>query len=187
MATFGVVLDACALYPARLRDTLLRSAERRLYRPQWSADILEELRRNLVENAQVSEFKAQRLLDTMREAFQYAAVDGYQQLISAMPTKPEDRHVAAAAVVSHCQVIVTMNLRHFPADALALLGIEPQSPDTFLMHLYDLHPQVMQSVISDLVKGLTRPPLSAEQVLTQLSKCAPSFVQHYRQSVLSIS
>lgn len=168
------------MYPPRLRDVLLRSAERRLFRPQWSSDILYELRRSLINDAQMPESKAQGLLDAMCIAFPYAAVDGYRQLVNAMPTDPDDRHVAAAAVVSHCQVIVTMNLRHFPVVGLAPLGIEAQSPDAFLTHLYDLHPQAMQAVISDLVKGLTRPPLSTEQVLTQLGTYAPGFVQHYR-------
>lgn len=46
---FAVVLDTCVLYPAHLRDTLLRLAERGLYQALWSADILTELHRNLVE------------------------------------------------------------------------------------------------------------------------------------------
>ena len=39
---FEVVLDTCALYPAHLRDTLLRLAERGLYRALWSAEIQEQ-------------------------------------------------------------------------------------------------------------------------------------------------
>lgn len=45
---FAVVLDTCVVYPAHLRDTLLRLAERGLYRALWSPDIIEELHRNLV-------------------------------------------------------------------------------------------------------------------------------------------
>ena len=47
-ADFPVVLDACVLVPASLRDTLLRCAERRMYLPRWSNEILDELRRTLL-------------------------------------------------------------------------------------------------------------------------------------------
>ena len=43
---FEVVLDTCALYPAHLRDTILRLAERGLYRTLWSGEIIEELDRH---------------------------------------------------------------------------------------------------------------------------------------------
>ena len=46
---FPVFLGTCAVYGATLTDTLLRIAERAP--PHWSADVLEELGRNLVEHA----------------------------------------------------------------------------------------------------------------------------------------
>jgi hypothetical protein len=42
MAKYAAVLDACALVPIALADTLLRVAERELYRPLWSDRILSE-------------------------------------------------------------------------------------------------------------------------------------------------
>lgn len=53
-----VVLDACVLFPASLRDTLLRAADADLYRVHLTADILEEVRRNLVKKG-MQEQKAQ--------------------------------------------------------------------------------------------------------------------------------
>jgi hypothetical protein len=46
---FPAFLDICVLYPAYLCDTLLRLAEAESYRPLWSADVLAQLRRNLIE------------------------------------------------------------------------------------------------------------------------------------------
>lgn len=73
---FSAVLDTCALYPAHLRDTLLRLAERGLYRALWSDDIVEELRRNLIELVEPP--TVDRLLDQMAAAFPDAEVTGYR-------------------------------------------------------------------------------------------------------------
>jgi hypothetical protein len=43
----GAVLDANVLLMAGPRDTLLRAAEDGLFRPYWSAEILDESERNL--------------------------------------------------------------------------------------------------------------------------------------------
>lgn len=58
----------------------------------------------------------------------------YEQLVPAIPTDPKDRHVAAAAVRSASQVIVTSNLSDVPPEALRQFEIEVQSPDVFLLH-----------------------------------------------------
>lgn len=44
-----VLLDACVLVPYNLCDLLLRLAEAELYIPLWSAEILKETERALVE------------------------------------------------------------------------------------------------------------------------------------------
>jgi hypothetical protein len=44
------VLDANILYPAPLRDFLLRLAEAELFTPRWSDDIHGEWTRNLLKN-----------------------------------------------------------------------------------------------------------------------------------------
>ncbi|MGO8960975.1 MAG: hypothetical protein ACLQFR_26940 [Streptosporangiaceae bacterium] len=42
MPRYAAVLDACSLVPIALADTLLRVAEKGLYRPLWSERILAE-------------------------------------------------------------------------------------------------------------------------------------------------
>ena len=70
MSSFGVVLDACALFPAYLRDTLLRAAHADLYRLQLTDNILEEVRRNLVKRG-YQEQGVQRLIDEVKRSFPY--------------------------------------------------------------------------------------------------------------------
>jgi len=48
LARFAALLDACVLVPIALADTLLRIAERDLYRPLWSDRILEEARSAII-------------------------------------------------------------------------------------------------------------------------------------------
>lgn len=43
-----VVLDACVLYPASLRDLLLTLAVFDAYAVAWTEEILEEVRRNVI-------------------------------------------------------------------------------------------------------------------------------------------
>jgi predicted nucleic acid-binding protein len=112
---FPAVLDTCVLVPMYLCDTLLRLAEAETYRPLWSAEILEELRRTLVDAIGLDEAAVNRRLTQLRRSFPDAEVAGYEDLIPAMTTQEKDRHVAAAAVRTNAEVIVTFNVRDFPA------------------------------------------------------------------------
>ena len=47
---FVVLYDACVLYPAPLRDLLIRLANTGVVRARWSATILDECFRNILEN-----------------------------------------------------------------------------------------------------------------------------------------
>jgi len=50
--SFPALLDACVLLPYQLCDLLLRLAEAEMYRPLWSAEILDEVRRNLLRRSE---------------------------------------------------------------------------------------------------------------------------------------
>ena len=45
---FTVVIDACVLYPAPIRDILLSMASEGLLKPKWSKIIQDEWTRNLL-------------------------------------------------------------------------------------------------------------------------------------------
>lgn len=181
MSPFGVVLDACVLIPAALRDTLLRAAEAELYRPYWSEAILEEVERNLVEHGMTSEHGARRLMDELRTYFPEATVQAHEHLIDSMPNDPKDRHVLAVAVVSGAQAIITANLRDFPATALEPFDIEPRSPDAFLTDLFDLAPAVLTQIVIDQAAACKAPPVTPERILANLAVQAPRFAEQVRR------
>lgn len=181
MVDLTAVLDACVLFPAALRDTLLRAAACGLYRPRWSGAILNEMERSLVESGRVGVTRATRLVAVIRRAFGDAEVSGYEHLIAAMATSPSDRHVAAAAVFAKANVIVTLNLRDFPSLVLGPYGIAVQSPDQFLQLLCLRDPDAMVQIIGEQAADLVSPPLTVDDVLAELANVAPEFATLMRR------
>jgi hypothetical protein len=174
------LLDACALFPAALRDTLLRAVERGLYAGRWTEAILEELVRNLVAHGGVTPASAEALRAAIRGAFPNALVAGYEHRIEGLTNHPKDRHVLAAAIHSGATVIVTSNLRDFPQLALAPYGIAAQSPDDFLCTLLDAFPEQMEQIIAEQAAGLKRPPKTPEDVFSSVGLVAPTFARRMR-------
>jgi len=180
---FAVVLDTCVLYPAHLRDTLLRQAERGLYRALWSEDILEELQRNLVEDG-INAGSVERLIDEMQRAFPDADVSGYRSLIAGLSCDPKDRHVLAAAVRSDAAAIVTFNINDFPAASVEPFEIEVIDPDTFLLDQLDLAPMPAVDELRQQAAANSRDPKTLPGLLDALARAgAPSFADEVRRRV----
>lgn len=85
-APFIVVVDANALFPLTLRDTLLRAAAAGFYQLQWSEVILYEMERNLVSTDTMSAEKAIRLRQHMERFFPEALVTDFERLVDSCPT-----------------------------------------------------------------------------------------------------
>ncbi|AAL45988.1 PIN domain-containing protein (plasmid) [Agrobacterium fabrum] len=66
-----------------------------------------------------------------------AVVADYHPLIADLTLPdPDDRHVLAAAISARASVIVTWNLKDFPARDLLAHGVTSKSPDDFLTDLH---------------------------------------------------
>src|SRR5438094_5200959 len=125
MATPTVVLDACVLYPAPLRDLLLWLAVIGLYRPRWTEAIHQEWMENLIrERPDLSRDRLDRTRNLMNQSVPDCLVSGYEELIASLALPdPNDRHVLAAAIHAGAESIVTYNLSDFPAVTLATHGV----------------------------------------------------------------
>lgn len=175
MVRSPAVLDACALVPIALTDTLLRVAEKGLYRPLWSYRILTEVR---VAVAHVHPgLDISRRIDTIQAAFPDALVIGWEKLEQEISLPDEnDRHVVAAAVRGGAQCIVTHNVRDFPADSLKRFGLEAVRPDEFLVDLFDHNPSTLRQVIREQAAHARRPPLTPPDLAIKLGRGgAPKF------------
>jgi hypothetical protein len=130
-----VLYDACVLYGNEVRDLLLRIAISGMVRAHWTDEILDEAFGNLTANR--PDLSAERLAVTrerMNLAVPGALVDGYETLVEALKLPdPDDRHVLAAAITAGALVIVTSNIKDFPAETLGPLGIEARTPDDFVL------------------------------------------------------
>ena len=62
-----VILDACVLYPAPVRDILLSLAIIGLFQPKWTDKINEEWVRSLLENYIVQTLEKCRLIQTAKK------------------------------------------------------------------------------------------------------------------------
>jgi hypothetical protein len=171
MAGYTALFDACVLYPAPLRDLLLQLAGAGLFRARWTQDIQAEWIRNVLSDR--PDLRHEQLARTqalMDAALPDALVRGYRKLIPALQLPdPNDRHVLAAAIRGHCDVIVTFNLKDFPIRVLAQDHIKAQHPDEFIGHLIDLRPELVCLAAKTCRARLRKPPLSVDDYLRSLS------------------
>lgn len=145
-----VVYDANVLYPSTLRDVLIRIGLARLVQPKWTDRILDEVFRNLRANRpDLDPARLDRTRRLMNDAIRDVTVTGYEQLIDQLDLPDaDDRHVQAATIHAEAQVIITFNLRDFPADRLSVWGVEAQHPDDFLTTLYQDQPDALVGIVA---------------------------------------
>jgi predicted nucleic acid-binding protein len=172
VANFVALLDACVLYPAQLRDLLLRAAISDLFKARWTDQIHEEWTRNLLKNRQdISPDKLARTRELMNASVPDCLVTGYEPYISELNLPdPDDRHVLAAAIRCQAGVIVTLNMRDFPEDIVSRYDISVQHPDEFLSHIFDLRPAVLCAAIKGMREALDSPPKTVSELLNDLLK-----------------
>ena len=140
MAGSTALFDANVLYPAPLRDLLMHLALTDLFQARWSDAIHDEWIRNVLEDRpDLTKEQLERTRRLMNAHARDALVTDYEALIPDMILPdPDDRHVLAAAIKGGADVIVTNNLKDFPAETLARYGIEAQHPDAFVTALIEL-------------------------------------------------
>lgn len=170
MSQLTALLDANVLYPAPVRDILLQLAVEDLFRAKWTAAIHREWIEALLRNEPHRDRAAlERTRTLMDAAVRDALITGYEALIACLELPDvEDRHVLAAAIVGHCDVIVTQNLHDFPLDTLKSYGIETQHPDDFLVHHLRLAPGTFCAAVRKVRARLKNPPYHVEDYLAIL-------------------
>ena len=101
---FTALLDACVLGGALRRNMLLSLAEAGLFRPRWSARILDETQKAIVAITKMGT-DGSRACMAIKTAFPEALVTGYEvfEKTLALPDT-NDNHVLAAAILTSASV-----------------------------------------------------------------------------------
>jgi predicted nucleic acid-binding protein len=177
-------LDTCTLYSIAVTDTCLRLAHAKLVEPKWSADVLEELNRNLVAKVGLTSDKAAARIRAMQRAFPDAEVTGYERLTASMTCDAKDRHVLAAAIHSGSSDLVTFNLKDFPLHSTKPYDIRVVHPDKFLLEQLAKSPRAVLQVIQEQAASKRHPPMSSRELLENLGKAGvPQFAAEAHRQV----
>lgn len=182
---FTVVYDACVLYPAPLRDLLMRLALTDLFRARWSDQIHQEWINAVLRNRpDLSRAQLERTRSLMNAHVRDALVDGHQPLIPALELPdPDDRHVLAAAIKCGADLIITFNLDDFPELILSIYGIGACHPDPFLVDQLNLDAERLCMAMRQHRASLKKRPKTVEQYLATLDEQGLSkfseAVRHY--------
>lgn len=168
-----VLYDACVLYPAPLRDLLMRLALSDLFQARWTDEIHDEWTRSVAaDRPDISKASLARSRKLMDEHVPDCLISGYEPLIPSLTLPdPNDRHVLAAAIHGGAGMIVTFNLTDFPASVLSSYSIEAVHPDEFIVGLFDEFPDAVLDAVRRQREGLKNPPKSAAELLRTLEQC----------------
>ena len=155
-----VLADANVLYSRVLRDYLVYAADEGAIAIRWSRAILIEAVEHLqVNNSTFDAEHGRLLIRLLNDAYPHADVKptaAARRKVNQLDMPDEDdRHVLAAAVSARAEVLCTNNVKDFPPQAMASVGIELLTADTLLSRLVTMHPARMRDAHRTTVASLT--------------------------------
>lgn len=169
---FTAVLDANVLVSPAKRDLILTLAQAEMYRFRWTHRILEE-----TEKALASIFKSQNreepyrtaanICNLLKSKFPEAMIPGNFSDVKIYEGLPDDgdHHVVHAAIICKASLIVTDNLKDFPADVLKDFEVEAKSADDFIADAIELDTTRTVRYVKMLRARLKAPSITGKELL----------------------
>lgn len=181
---FTVVLDTNLIHPVIIRDLLFWFAHYEMYTPKWSNHIFDEWKL-VMQRKGVSEAEIEKRILKTNQAFPDALVKNYETLIAnlCLPDM-KDCHVLAAAIKSNAHLIVTNNIKDFPAEVLNDFGIKAKTADDFLTDLIDLDSETALEAFKEMVLNKRNPSMDEYAVLASLKKIGLTDTANYLHTLL---
>jgi len=160
------ILDTNVLIPYFQRDFFLELGKRGL--PiHWSLPIEAEFREVWARLYPQLSANGPKILQLMRTAVpDWRAPVSRKALGQVQLPDAKDRHVLAAAVGAGATVIVTRNLKDFPASALNGYGIAARSPDDVLCDIFDADREGFLDAAAAMRARLKNPAMTPREWLS---------------------
>lgn len=172
---FTALIDACTLADTLKRNLLLTLAEAGFFRLRWSGPILDETEAAIdgilrKKGRADAADRAKRARASMEAAFEDAMVTDFDIFLPAAAglPDPDDAHVVAAAIKTQAAMIVTENLKDFPAAILATLDMEAKSADEFIADTIALDEGRAVAAIRRMRERFEKPEMTAEALLLSM-------------------
>lgn len=177
--------DANVLYSALLRDLLIRLAIAGLCDLRWSDQVQDEWIRNLLQVYPDRTVALTRTRALMEQALPAASSKGYEHLTPSLYLPDlDDRHVLAAAIHSGAQVLLTFNLKDFPADRIPAGTVTVSHPDSWLASVISLDKELSLTVLQKMAASLRRPPLKVGELAAAFDKLSlPETASNLRELI----
>ena len=172
---FTAIIDACTLVDTLKRNLLLTLAEAGFFRLRWSGPILDETEAAIdgilrKKGRADAADRAKRARASMEAAFEDAMVTDFDIFLPAAAglPDPDDAHVVAAAIKTQAAMIVTENLKDFPAAILDTLDIEAKPADEFIADTIALDEGRAVAAIRRMRERFEKPEMTAEALLLSM-------------------
>lgn len=184
-STFTAFIDANVFFGARLRSLMMEVAATGLFRARWSPDVHREWMEAVIKRRpDITMADLEPTRASMDAAVPDSLVTGYEALIGGLNLPdPDDRHILAAAILCRADVIVTFNVKDFPAEELDRYGIHTRSPDRFFQDVDGLETGVMMTAVLRDLAHYKNPPLSIEGYIEDLKKAGVPMLAGYLEKV----
>lgn len=139
---------------------------------RWTDAINDEWSGHLLKNKpDLDPKRISATIHAMNTSVLDAIVRDYEPLINGLDLPdPDDRHVLAAAIMARAHVIVTFNLKDFPADKISHFGLHAKHPDDFLLDLFEINSDEFIEAIKKDLGHYTAPKLTFDEYLASLDK-----------------
>jgi hypothetical protein len=160
-------LDANVIRGQLTTDIMMSLAYERLFRPQWSEQVMDEARRNRPPG--ITEAAIDSRFAQMNKVFPTAMTSGYEPLMPEMQADEKDKHVLAAAVHGGSQVLVTENVKDFHPPGSGHNAMRVQRTSEFLNRLLREDPTRVIGAMNKLVARNRHDPRTMSALIDKMA------------------